>query len=31
MNGVLESIMFGIVIGLQLVIIMILGEIKEKN
>ena len=31
MNGVLESIMFGIVIGLQLIIIMILGEIKEKN
>lgn len=31
MNGVLESIMFGIVIGLQLIIITILGEIKEKN
>lgn len=31
MNGVLESIMFGIVIGLQLIIIMILGEIKEKK
>lgn len=31
MSGVLESIMFGIIIGLQIVIIMILGEIKEKK
>lgn len=31
MNGVSESIMFGIVVGLQLIIIIILGEIKEKK
>ena len=31
MSGTLESIMFGTVIGLQLITIMILGETKEKN